>query len=897
MKVPDSDKDSRIQKLRLAIRKGDVFVSKLEKKGVDTSSIKSKLSSAKNELNGGRLSSAYDHIQEYISEMNRIKEKIKKRETEKKERKPGMDKPKKRTGRGKGVFALIRDDSSEKQMVEGWKELASEWRERGYKFEPDDKLFDHPFDEMEKRVTSIKSQVDKAEEILDTIRNMREDYDNLGNAYLKKLDDIERSVFRLERLGDIDKRLDSVERTFKSVDSRFRNLRNRINRYRRRNLETSSLEEILEHDEDLDYIEKQFRIYDGNVEFLDKEKKKLEDIKSKEIASQFRDEIREIEKIVDDPWKLDSLVEKTLSLEKEMEEKAERTRRKKDEEKRRTEIVNSLEKYREEGFKVDTVKQVIDDDINLLEEEYDQLIRNIAKMKELKEKLFTLNASGFEDDVARISEKVQDPSNAVTVERELEELKQRIVNRRVKSQKIESSIKRWTGMGFSVSRLENALERDINESEKIYEDYRKRIEELSNIEEDIKQIKHREVADQVHKLLLKIKNPELLEQVRREYKQLSDKVEELEEIKERRKDLNGLLKEWKNQGYEIERILRKMKEESTIDGIERIILNYTRSVASLKSIKAEFPVEERGWFPEEEKFIGENLTNLDKAKEVVGTFEELKEKNQKEEKRRGQISRKLDGLKSKNIDTSRIQSLLSGESSKLESEYENFIDLTKRLLRLKAKLLKESYKNKNKGMENLAKSMNDPYLIEEYERKIRGEKPAKPKRNLRKVLKKESPEENLDVDSLKDLAKTAYKSNKLLEALGLFEAVLSKKSDDKESQFYRKKVLLKLKQEKEAKEEKGEEKEEKTQEEKPAEGDEEPEVKRLDQPSDVSEEGPDPSCVSCGGTGNCSWCDGSGVCSTCNGTGKYFGDTCSTCKGSGKCSVCDGTGRCSWCNR
>ena len=893
MTVPDSDSDPRVQKLLLAIKKGDVFVSKLESKGVDTSSIREKLSSAKNELDGGHLSNAYTLVQEYISEMNKIKERTKKSDDESKTRR-GDGENRVKARRGKGVYALIRDGSNEDQMVAQWRELTSNWRDQGFQFEPEGKLFVHSFDEIEKRIISLQNQVDKANDLLDRIANIRSDYDHIGKAYKKKLDDIERSIFKLERLGDVVKRIDSVERTFQSVDERFKNFRNRINRYKRNNLNTASIEEIVENDEDLDYLKKQFEIYDGNIEFLAKEKRKLEDIKSNPISSEFSGEIEEIQKIIDDPWKLDSIVEKTLSLEKSMKDMDDKTRKRKGEEKRRREIREGLEKYRSQGYKVDMVEQVMDEDMNLLEEEYDHLMRNIAKMKSLKEKLFTLNATGFEDDVARISEKVKDPSNVVSVEKELDELKDRILNRRVKSQKIESSIKRWAGMGFSVSKLERALKDDIDESEDLFEDYMERIEELSDIEEKIKNIKHREVADQVHKLLLKVKNPELIEQIRREYENLTKKVEELEKIKEKRKDLNGLLKEWKNQGYEIEKILKKMKEESTIEGIENIILQYTRSIASLKSIKAEFKNEERGWFPTEEEFIRNNLNNLEMTMEVVKTFERLKENNQREERIRGKISRKLDSLKKKGINTFKVEKLMAGESSALHEEYERFIELTKRLLKFKTHLLKKSYKTKDKETQRIAKSINDPYMIDEYERKVKkGEKiePTKPT----EAVQEKTEEDQLDIETLKNMAMKAYKKNRLLESLGLFEAILSKKRDDKESQFYRKKVLLKLKKEKNGNgsngksEEAGEVPDEPPEE--PTGGGSEPPEKK------ESAKGSNKGCISCGGTGECSWCEGAGKCSTCGGTGKYFGDTCSTCNGSGKCSVCNGTGRCSWCNR
>ncbi|MGA1821994.1 MAG: hypothetical protein ACMUIG_05660 [Thermoplasmatota archaeon] len=889
--------DPRVQKLELAIKKGDLYVSQLSKQGIDTTSIKSKLDEARTNLENGDIVKAFGMVQEYINEMNRLKSE----KTEKKtDEGPKIEEAEDRkisssSKKGKGVFALIRDDERDQRKKDEWKALVEKWRELGYDFEEDESLFSHPFSELEKRITSIDHQISKGEGIRSRISTIRSEFDAVGHSYKNKIDDVESAVLKLDRLDDQERRLNSLIATLKSVESRYKTLRNRIGRYKRQGLNTNNLEEMIETDEDLDYLDKQFNIFEGNIEFLLKEKMKFNELKSNPGSKNYQKEVRDIENIIDDPWMLDTVVEKTISLEKLLMKESEKEKKQEDEKKRRKEIRESLDRYRSEGFIVDMVEQLLEDDMNLLEEEFDQLIRNIAKLKSLREKLFTLNASGFEDNIAQISTHLNDPSNIVKVEKDLNELKDKIVNQRVKSQKIETSIKRWTGMGYMVSKLEETLKRDNSKAEKLYEDYSRRIEELSQIEDQIKDIKHREISDQIHKLLLKVKNPELIEQVRNEWNILSGKISELEELKDRRKDLNLLLKEWKNQGFNIDKILILMKEANQTDGLENIILNYTRSVATLKSIETEFSKEERGWFRKEEDFIRNHIHDLEMGKEVIGAFEDLKSKNKEEEKRRGQIVRKLKGLSEKGIDTSMIENLLTGEKESLDKEYKKYINLTKRLLKLKADLLRDAHKNKDKAKEELAKSMNDPYKIDEYEKKSSGEKGAP------------IPEEgsgagktrDLDIKSLRSLAKAAYKEKKYLEALGFFEAILAIDPSHKESLFYRKKALMKLKEQspdiaisssKPYDEGKisVEKKEGATQKETPA----------AESPQPLPEaKGLDPSCISCSGTGECSWCSGEGKCSSCNGTGKYFGDTCSTCKGSGRCSVCDGSGKCSWCNR
>lgn len=861
--------DPRIQKLEMVIKKGDMIIGMLDKKGLETNPYKEKFSKARSDLDSGKIEDAYRIATECIIELKSLREKAGQSKDEK------GDSQKSR--RGKGVFALIRDNTAQmEKKIEEWKVIIGGWRKKGYLFETDDSLFSRSFDQIEKRFISIGEQIEKAEGIRGKISQIREDFSHVGQSYFKKLDDIERAVFRLDRLDDIERRLRSVASTIKSVEGDYRNLRNRINRFKRNGLNTSSLEEMIDNDEDMEYLDKQFKIYESNIDFLLKEKNKLKTLKNNEMIDRFRSQVKELENMIDDPWMLDQVVERMLEIEKALKKAKEQDKRLEEENKRRNEIKSSLEKYRSEGFKIDMVEQLLDDDMNLLEEEYDVFIRQTARLKNLKEKLFKLDATGFEEDVSSISERLFDPTNIDEIEKDLNDLKERILNQRMRSQKIENAVKEWSGMGFKISKLENALKNDIEQAEKIYQDYSERIKELMEYEARIKEMNPRDIQDQIHRINLKIKNPELIESIRKEMSQLQKEVSSMENRREKRMELNNLLKTWKSQGYKIDAILASTSNEKTLEGLEKVILQFTRAVASLESFKNEFPTYERGWFPEHESAVKENMNDPEKSHETLQKFTELKSLVKKEEKKRGEISRKLTELANRGIDVSRINPLLEGEADELNTEYESFKEKIKRLLKLKASLLKEAHKTGDQELEMFAKGMNDPYQVEGYENQT-----SRRGADGKIILKEEEVE---DISTIIQEAKDLYREGNLEKSLELFDKSLSMDPENKESNFFRKKVLLKLKnQPKDEGNSKGGKSSNDDSSGKPKVG-------------AGSTGSGDPNCLSCKGTGKCVWCDGGGKCSTCNGAGKTFGDECPTCKGTGNCSVCKGTGNCSWCN-
>ncbi|MDD1713535.1 MAG: hypothetical protein LUQ69_10260, partial [Methanoregulaceae archaeon] len=642
----DDRQSSSIKKLEMVIKKGDTIISMLEKQGIETDQIKKKMIDARESFSRGDAVKAYKLAQSGIVELMALKDKVEQERLE----------DRSQSKKGKGVFALIRDNNVEiLKKIDEWKLIVKGWRDKGYEFEKDESFFGKSFEEIERRFISIGEQIEKAEELRGRINRLREEHPNIGKSYRKKIQDIEGAAFKLDRLDDLDRKLKNLSSSLKPVDERSLNLRSRISRFKRNGLNTSYLEEILDNDEDMDYIEKQFNIYESNMEFLLKEKQKLKVFKEEPFIDGLEDKVTEIEGMLDNPWKLDDVVEKMLVLEKLIKVEKDNQRKRDDERKRRIEIKKTLDKYASEGYKVAMVEQLLDEDINLLEEEFDIFMRQSSRLRSLKEKLFKLDATGFEEEVSKLSEKLFDPSNIDKIEKELEALKENILNQRIRSQKIENAIKEWSGMGFNVTKLENALKRDMNHAEQIYEDYKDRIKELTDYDSRLSEMQHKETSDIVHKLSLMIKNPELIETVRKEMARVQKIVADLDGIKNKRKELNTLLKVWKSQGYKIDHILELMKMENTYQGLEDIILGYTRAIASLESFRPEMAVESRGWFPELESFIKENMFDPDLSQEVLTHFDELKNLNRKEEKRRGEISRKLKELSSRGINVSRME--------------------------------------------------------------------------------------------------------------------------------------------------------------------------------------------------------------------------------------------------
>ncbi len=696
-----NSQNQKVQKLEQVMEKGEAFISFLGDKGVDTGSVRRKMDEAKAHFNANHMSKAYELTQGCIGDLMKLKD---------------IHETSKTFSKGNGIHSLIQDSTAETDReVARYKERMDSWRKEGFKLVDEETFFFKSFDDVEKGFISLEEKIRKADEIRNRIKGLLSDFSIIGNAYKRKLKKVEKAALRLEMIDDCDKRIDGIESTFKSVEGRFKAFNNSLNRYRSKGLATSSLEEMLDNDEDMDYLEKQFNVYEANLEHLIKEKQKLNGFKKDLLVLDFNSQIGKIERIIDNPWKLDDIAEMMLRLEKEISRSKEKNKLK-EEHNRREKIKNSLDRYGKEGFEVKVVEQLLNEDINILEEEYNNFTRGIAKLKPLREKLFTFDASGFQEEISRISESMTDPANIEHIEKEMNALNNKITERRSQMRMINSAISKWSGKGFLTSKLEEALKTDVSGAVDMVAEYKEKITQLMKIERKLEKIKYEERDDQIRRILLNIKNPEMLESVKREFSLFERKVKELEKIKTKRKELNALLKVWKEQGYKVDAILHAVSKDDTSEELELIILDYTKAIATLEPLKPEFEGDQRGWFPKEEEFIRSNMDDPNMAQDVVRSFRKLRSMNSMEEKRRGQIERKIKELSKKGIETSEIESLLHSDRKTLMTTYGEYLPKVKTLLRLKASLLKEGLARKDPRLEDFARKMNDPNRIKEYQK-------------------------------------------------------------------------------------------------------------------------------------------------------------------------------------
>ncbi|RLF56655.1 MAG: hypothetical protein DRN37_07855, partial [Thermoplasmata archaeon] len=97
---PVNDPSSKIRKLETVIRKGDMLLGILEKRGVGTDPFREQMEQAKEKFESGRVEESFKLAMQCIKGLKQLKE------SARTEKEPVAEFEKSK--RGKGVFALIR---------------------------------------------------------------------------------------------------------------------------------------------------------------------------------------------------------------------------------------------------------------------------------------------------------------------------------------------------------------------------------------------------------------------------------------------------------------------------------------------------------------------------------------------------------------------------------------------------------------------------------------------------------------------------------------------------------------------------------------------------------------------------------------------------------------------
>ncbi len=174
-----------------------------------------------------------------------------------------------------------------------------------------------------------------------------------------------------------------------------------------------------------------------------------------------------------------------------------------DSEKRQKALKVKIYDWRKKGYNVSRFSTLIQRDISIAEEEFEEFLKTVRQMEKIEERLYRLDSNGFEDHVKKIEDMMREPDQIEELEKEIILLEEKVLRHKIEGSggKDQESIERELKTELDKIREEELKRVRGEEAERIREQERKRIleEELGRIREEERERLKKTELDHIRK--------------------------------------------------------------------------------------------------------------------------------------------------------------------------------------------------------------------------------------------------------------------------------------------------------------------------------------------------------------------------------------------------------------
>lgn len=564
---------------------------------------------------------------------------------------------------------------------------------------------------------------------LGVLRTSVEDFE----AAARKLREIEEELDTMDTVG-YDGDVESIKskcrdvRLTDEVENDVLNLLVRSRRERQEKLRTDQITETLSRwksegfvveevedlvgKADLKTLEREFVTHKIGIHTLRELGKDLDSLESdgfEEDVSRIREMMRNIDHIP-------TVEDMIFDIQRRIEESLEQARTlKMKESKEKHQYVEKLSEWVSEGFRegiIERLEQVIsrDQDMDSVRSAFKTFESEVARVKELREVLATLDAKGFEAEVADLKNRLTNIDEVSSVEADMMALINKIERRHEEEEKmrIEDTQKRmeftkqleqWAEEGFHVERLRQSVEEDdLVNLRRNFVIFRIRIQKMRELARQLEALADpvfKEDRDRILPLLKDINN---LEQAEKEMDELRQKVERAREEDGKRTDFENKMRDWEAQGFNVDRLERALAKDD-MDFISKEFLVFKIRMQKLEELREELTVlilSAKNFVPEVEgiRTLLKDVDSISEIRENISTLkatieekrEEIKRKEEDERRLREELETKLTKWATQGINVEELERGLDGPLDVVQASFDEYERGIARISRLREEL-------------------------------------------------------------------------------------------------------------------------------------------------------------------------------------------------------------------
>ncbi|MEM4729540.1 MAG: DUF835 domain-containing protein [Thermoplasmata archaeon] len=418
------------------------------------------------------------------------------------------------------------------------------------------------------------------------------------------------------------------------------------------------------------------------------------------------------------------------------------------EELQREEYLRKIEEWRALGYNVERLKELEKGDLAALQKEFVVFKIRVHRLNELKGELGLIDTTGLEAEVAALEPLFRDVNKIPELEAKLTELRLRARARleearikkeevaRLKSELVEK-MSVWASQGFSVSRLEELMERerDLEKLRAEFDAFETAVVRLRELRARLRALDTKGFEKELSEVESLLNDPakvqaaegavaalERLIETRRDEARRQAAEEERWKRKAQEK-----IQAWKSRGIRVDMLERALQEG--VEPFKKALSDFSLRLERLRGLTEEFKTLDTRGLETEAEAVKERLGDIENVEGAARALEELKakiaereerERREREERRleREAYAKKLIEWASRGLAVDRLEKIIDGDIALVRAEFERFENGLKRLEELRAALAKMDVRGFEAEAEALGARLNRPDLADELAREL-----------------------------------------------------------------------------------------------------------------------------------------------------------------------------------
>jgi DNA repair exonuclease SbcCD ATPase subunit len=464
----------------------------------------------------------------------------------------------------------------------------------------------------------------------------------------------------------------------------------------------------------------------------------------------FEDEVANLRRLMRDIRNIQSVEESLLDLQRRIEERFEEARSQKQlESKEKHQYVEKLSEWVSEGFKegiITRLEQVIakSRDMDTVRTTFKTFETDVARVKELRAVLDTLQVSGFDAEIRELKERLAnvdvedlDPIESdmmallKKIERRTEEERKRKLEDQQKRGEFEEQLDAWEKEGFNVGGLRKAMEiEDLVDLRRSFVVSRIRVQKLRELAKVVEGLREEGYDRDIEAVLPLLKDVDRVEKAEEAVNALRQQVDKAREAAGKRREYRAKMEEWRAQGYNTERLERALSKDDT-DFISKEFLVFKIRLQKLEELKEEINilVLSAEDFTSEVDGLRPLLKDVDKISEIRERISTLKaridqaregrrRKEEAERKVREELGAKLMGWATQGYNVEELERVFDGPLDVVQTVFDEFERTINKVNRIREELAALDHKGYEGEVGLIASKLGDVRRVVEAQEEL-----------------------------------------------------------------------------------------------------------------------------------------------------------------------------------